>query len=286
MLLPAAGTQTGCRPAGDGKLILDLRALSRHGRSGDFKLADLTFARPQNAAAGDAAVGWGAVKLQDADYTRLRFSLTAGNPVYAPTPLRGLLDIRPCDATQASPVNGKMPEPFWKDWKGMLWTRAAGDMTMNYFYPLQPGFYLGDDANVYADARGYAASHGLSSDEESRVGQCVPWLDKLPAGEYPGGVTPAPIAYTGADGKSYSAAVYPTAYSADWPQTPGLLNVGETVFQRAKGGVSAVASQVAVSRIYDDLAKGEWDNDDEPDQADGQGSFGLSYVAHRPHGGG
>ena len=38
-----------------------------------------------------------------------------------------------------------------------------------------------------------------------------------------------------------------------------MLNVGEAVFQRAKGGVSAVGSQVAVTRIYDDLAESTWE---------------------------
>ena len=144
-----------------------------------------------------------------------------------------------------------MPEPFWKDWKGMLWTRAAGNMTVNYFYPLQAGFYLDPD---------YAANHGLPVAEADRVGKCVPWLDALPAAAYPGGEKPAAISYTAADGTTKSASVYPTDYAASWPEAPGLLNVGETVYERAKGGVSAVASQVAVSRIYDDLAKGRWNN--------------------------
>ena len=46
-----------------------------------------------------------------------------------------------------------------------------------------------------------------------------------------------------------------------WPDLPALLTVGETVYERAKGGVSGVAAQMAVSRIYDDLAPGVWDND-------------------------
>ena len=37
--------------------------------------------------------------------------------------------------------------------------------------------------------------------------------------------------------------------------------VGETVYQRSKAGVSGVATQSAVSRIYDDIAPGAWDNE-------------------------
>ena len=36
------------------------------------------------------------------DYSELSFSITAGNPVYAFTPMRGLLDIQPCEETQAA----------------------------------------------------------------------------------------------------------------------------------------------------------------------------------------
>ena len=51
-------------------------------------------------------------------------------------------------------------------------------------------------------------------------------------------------------------------YRMRWPDQPAVLNVGETVYQRAKGGVSEVAGQEAVARIYDDLAPGRWNNQD------------------------
>ena len=124
-------------------------ALNKHGLSGNFKLADLEFG-PGDCVAGQPAAQRLEITdtaLEGPDYSELRYSIIAGNPVYAPAPLRGLLDIQPCAETQAAddPDTGTKPVSFWKDWKGMLWTRAAGDMTMQYFYPLQTGFYLDDD---------------------------------------------------------------------------------------------------------------------------------------------
>ena len=231
-------TASGCRfdPAEPGKLRLDLRALNKHGLTGVAKLADLTFNRPVGYACEptlaepdkcDATVGLSTASLLGPDYSRLDFGITAGNPVYAPTPVRNLLDIQPCAETVAAddPVTHKKPAPFWKDWKGMLWARAAGNMSMSYFYPLQPGFYL-DNA--------FVTGHGLPANEADRVGLCVPWLDALPDADYPAGT--ATISYVLPDGETTKEVkVYPTSYTVSWPKLPALLDVGETVYQRGEG---------------------------------------------------
>lgn len=250
-LLDTEPARSGCRMVAPGTLLLDLRTRDKHGANGNVKLADLTFG-PAAIPVVASEVGVAAATLAGPDYSTLRYSITAGNPVYAPTPLRGLLDIQPCEQTQAAddPDTGQAPLPFWKDWKGMRWARAAGNMDVQYFYPLQTGFYLSED---------YATGLGLSTTEAERVGKCVPWLDSLPEAEYPPGAQP--VSYTDDEGNSQERMVYPVTYAARWPDLPALLNVGETVYQRAKSGVSAIAAQVAVSRIYDDLAHGEWNNE-------------------------
>ena len=75
-------------------------------------------------------------------YEKLQYNIDAGNPVYAPTPMRALLDIQPCPQTQAADVSRAAILEGYKD---MLWARAAGDMEILYFYPLQEGFYLTDE---------------------------------------------------------------------------------------------------------------------------------------------
>ena len=93
--------------------------------------------------------------------------------------------------------------------------------------------------------------------EAERIGICVPWLDSLSSGSYPAGST---VTFEDYSGSEQTRSVYPVGYRVRWPELPALLNVGETVFQRAKGGVSAVGTQVAVTRIYDDIAASSWDN--------------------------
>ena len=149
------------------------------------------------------------------DYSELTYSLDAGLPVYAPTPIRGLLDIQPCADTQANTED----TPFWKDWKGMLWARAAGDMTVKYFYPLQRGFYLSDE---------YAEDHGLLDPEtgevlteEERIGQCMPWLDNLST--YPSG---SEVTYEDPSGVEQNRQVYPVGYRVRWPELPAAAERG------------------------------------------------------------
>ena len=173
-------------------------------------------------------------------YDALNYNITAGNPVYAPTPMRGLLDIQPCAQTQAADESAL---PFWKDFKNMLWARAAGDMQILYFYPLQPGFYLTDQ---------HAVSLGLVNPKqpdvalpaEQRLGKCVPWLDKLTTGT-------VNVTYQDEQGADRQAKVLPVGYHAGWPDLPPLLTVGETVYERSKAGISGVATQLAVARIYE-----------------------------------
>ncbi|RME80717.1 MAG: PKD domain-containing protein, partial [Caldilineae bacterium] len=165
----------GCRIESPGRLHIELQARSKHGLSGDLLLSELTFAPTAafSTPGETTQVGIANVALFGPDYEQLRYDITAGNPVYAPTPLRGLLDIQPCTQTRAADITAR---PFWKDWKGQLWARAAGDMDVLYFYPLQPGFYLTD---AHARSLGLIDDQGNTLSEADRVGHCVPWMDRL-----------------------------------------------------------------------------------------------------------
>lgn len=232
-------TATGCRIEPDGSanaLVLTLRARNKHGVSGALTLSDITFRGVGAAPAGDTptTLALSAPSLLGPDYRSLRYDVTAGNPIFAPTPLRNLLDIQPCAQTKAADLTAR---PFWKDFKGGLWARAAGQMDVLYYYPVQPGFH-------FSDAQ--AATVGLGGlTPTQRIGRCVPWLHA----ENP--------ATTIADG---SVRVYPVNYQVAWPPLPALLTVGETVYERSKSGISGVATQLAVAKIYDDEAPGVWND--------------------------
>lgn len=240
--LPAASA-TGCRIGSEATLTLEVMARNKHGLSGDLTLADVTFTR-QGTSQGSLTPQ--VVSLAGPGYESLAFDITAGNPVYAPTPMRGLLDVQPCAQTQAADLTAL---PFWKDYRNMLWARAAGDMEVLYFYPLQNGFYL--SASQARELGLTDAKTGQALSPDKRVGRCVPWLNKLTTGTRP---------YPDFPTVGSSTQVLPVAYHVSWPALSPLLSVGETVYERPKAGVSGVATQLAVSRIYDDLAPGVWNN--------------------------
>lgn len=136
-----------------------------------------------------------APSLLGPDYQSLRYDVTAGNPIFAPTPVRNLLDIQPCAQTKAADLSAK---PFWKDFKGCtVGACVAGQMDVLYYYPVQPGFH-------FSDAE--AAAVGLDGlTPAQRIGRCVPWLNA----ENP--------ATTIADG---SVRVNPVNYQVSWPPLP------------------------------------------------------------------
>jgi hypothetical protein len=143
--------------------------------------------------------------------TTLSFDEIAGTPVARPYPLSLL---PPCPETWADADS----VPFWKDYKDVVWARAAGDMEVRYFYPLQLGFHYP-----------YDLDGDFQADDEP--GTCVPWLDHF-AGT-PG--TPAGAVYT-----------------VVWPDQVPELSVGETLL-RAKKGLPEITGQAGAEIVYDDL---------------------------------
>jgi probable HAF family extracellular repeat protein len=120
--------------------------------------------------------------------------------------------------------------PYWEDYKGKLYARAAGpegrhtNLVARYFYPLQPGFYYDTDHD---------------GNDNAAVGDAVPWLDRRPEGQI--GV---PVDIT---------------YNIRWPDATPVLQVGETLFN-AKRGLPGVLKMAKAQIIYDDLNP----NDDDP----------------------
>ncbi|MCP4515482.1 MAG: hypothetical protein GY824_09670, partial [Delftia sp.] len=178
----AQASSTGCRSETPGELTLVLRTRNKHGLSGNLRLADLSFAAvgAPPVAATTTGLSIAAHSLYGPAYEALEFGITAGNPIYAPVPMQGLLDMQPC--SQSIPADVETARPFWRDFKGMLWARAAGSMEMLYFYPLQAGFYISDThavdlGLVQLDTEGNPTDQPLAAGD--RVGRCVPWMDRL-----------------------------------------------------------------------------------------------------------
>ncbi|MEM7230625.1 MAG: SBBP repeat-containing protein [Planctomycetota bacterium] len=109
---------------------------------------DMTARTVANSGGSDIFVARLSSKLHTFDFTG-----TAGTVIQPPYPLSLFLP----SCTETDGRSG----PFWVDYKGTLWARAAGNVVARFFYRLQPGFY---------DESGLGA------------GSCVPWLDGLDGG--------------------------------------------------------------------------------------------------------
>ncbi len=160
------------------------------------------------------------VQATGAGYSRFRYSGTAGTTVSPPYPVRllpGCAESRAGGQAQGEPP----PPPFFQDHKNQMWAKSAGTGTVHYFYPMQPGFYQDnnhDNANDYA------------------VGQCTPWLARLPESDGGAASDRDPI---------------PVEYVITWPETPPLLIAGETLLT-PKRGLPDIYNQAAVEIVYDD----------------------------------
>lgn len=123
----------------------------------------------------------------------------AGSLLLPPQPLRSSL-FPPCEAvgtTQTFP-NGSHTvnsENVWVDREGRFWAIDAGttessqtDVTMRYFYRLQPDFYIPATFNQRIRETGlFSAQHQLSA------GDCVPWLSDWKSNTLSARVKPADV---------------------------------------------------------------------------------------------
>jgi probable HAF family extracellular repeat protein len=154
-----------------------------------------------------------------------RYPGEAGSELRPPYPL---WTLPLCEDTQG--VEG----PWWEDYHGKLYARAAGpngdttQIVVRYFYPLQPDFWY--DLN-------------LDRTNDFAVGTCLPWLDRLQS-------TPGiPVDIN---------------YQIRWPEQAPVLEIGATLINGIKdSGLPSVKNMARVEVIYDDLAPG-WDYLHEP----------------------
>ena len=178
------------------------------------------------------------VLATDVTYPGFKYGGRAGNPVYAPYPVRLMGE---CSGTSGSGT------PFWKDYKNQTWARSAGQITGRYYYPMLPGFSYDLDGN---------------GSNEAGLGACVPWLDRMTAR------TDCPLG-----GSTCVGTPIAVKYNICWPDETqrdfgagnetcagtvkvigtdfGFLQVGETLTE-PKNGAPDIMHQPSVEVVYDD----------------------------------
>lgn len=159
------------------------------------------------------------VEATNPQYQRFHYSGTAGTTISPPYPVRLLPGCARSYA--AEPALGEPRPPFFQDHKNQLWAKAAGQGAVHYFYPIQPGFFQDNNNDGVNDLN---------------VGDCTPWLARLPESQGGSESDDAPIAVD---------------YSIVWPENTPLLVAGETLL-KPKNGLPDIYSQAAVEVVHDD----------------------------------
>ncbi|MCC6233640.1 MAG: DUF3466 family protein [Verrucomicrobiales bacterium] len=155
-----------------------------------------------------------------------QFTGTAGTEIKPPYPLNLLTT---CAESKGS------AGAWWEDWKGTLYSRAAGtfgepgEIRVRWSYPLQPDFFYDLE---------------LNGKPARQPGECVAWLDRREAGSLTG-----PNAGEGVQGTSIEV-----TYTIEWPKTP-VLQIGETLLDE-KNEMPSIRKMASVKVIYDDLSPG------------------------------
>ena len=128
--------------------------------------------------------------------------------------------------------------PYWEDYSGRFFARAAGaegldtNVVIQWFYPLQPGFFYDFNGDGQPDAS---------------VGTEIAWLDRRAAG-----ILLSPNQSAGTLGRPINV-----TYDIRWPGV-ATLQIGETLLN-TKNGLPGVKNMARVQIIYDDLTPA-WDS--------------------------
>ena len=198
----------------------DLNARSAQAASSYRHSAPFALLKYRDGESGDWKIRPYRVVAEEAPYFFV-YPGVAGNQIQPPLPLT----VLPL-CTESYGVSG----PFWEDFSGTLFARAAGpdggttNVVVRWFYPLQPGFFFDlekdDGVNEVAD------------------GGCVAWLDRLPNGR--AGV---PVDVT---------------YQIRWPDVDNVLQLGETLLRGKKsriepGNLPEIRNQARAEIVFDSL---------------------------------
>lgn len=151
----------------------------------------------------------------------------AGKEISPPFPLSTFITC-----AESSGVPGK--GPWWEDYNGKIYARAAGvfgqhtNVNIRWSYSLQPGF-----------------SYDLNTDgtNDFSVGTCISWLDRRSAGS----LLMAPNTDAGVVGTSIEV-----VYDIRWPDDTPVLQIGESLVGPRRG-LPGVFRMADVQMVYDDL---------------------------------
>ena len=147
-------------------------------------------------------------------WPELAGSCTAGTVLPGPHPL-DFFETPWMKETYWGRYNGQ-PGLGYRDRKGQIWARAAGQLGVYMYYPMQEGFNF----------------PGLRLDEQPAAGTALPWLSRL-------------------DGKTDPLTGQPTywMWKISWPTNVPEMKIGQTLTD-AEGGLPEMWNAKSISVIY------------------------------------
>ena len=149
---------------------------------------------------GRKAMTWFGVAVTNSTYPELAADCVAGKALPGPHPLDFFDDPWRPETYWDEPV---ATTPAHRDRKGQLWAKAAGDLHVHMYYPMQEGFAFPSVAPEYWPA----------------VGTSIPWLSLLPNPNLDP-FTSQPVAWL---------------WRVAWPETVPEIEIGRTLTVAASG---------------------------------------------------
>lgn len=136
------------------------------------------------------------------------YTAIAGRPLSAPAAIAA---AGPLDCAESNGLDG----PYHRDYRGGMWAKAEGKLSMGWYYRLQKDFWYDLNGDGQADAE---------------PGSCIPWLDR----------------HAGTPGKPAAA-----VYTVTWPKQVPSLQVGEALLH-PKRGLPEISARQAVAVLHDE----------------------------------
>ncbi len=150
---------------------------------------------------GRKAMQWFGVTVTNSWHPELAADCTAGLALPGPHPLDTFDNPwKPETYWDESVTNS----PAFRDRKGQLWARAAGDLHVHMYYPMQEGF----------------AFPQISEDNWPKIGEPVPWLSLLGRDPWDDPLAYKPAAWL---------------WRSKWPENPVEIEIGRTLTVAASG---------------------------------------------------
>ena len=171
----------------------------------------------QYPSGGRMHMRWLGVFLTDSTYDELFGFTEVGRLLPGPHPL-DLLDNPWCTNDYWDAVSGQDEPCAFRDHLGAIWSRAAGELPIHMYYPMQENFWF----------------PSLATNKQPAVGTPIPWLSALDSPADANVLVDAPATWT---------------WHVGWPDDLPVMRIGQTL-TTAANGLPEVWNAKSIGLVY------------------------------------